>query len=73
VRMVLFTMKKIVMIKNNVVENLIKWDGVSHWVPGDEWTLVDVTEANYPIGVGYLYNPMLEPSFIQPQEEQPSE
>lgn len=66
-------MKKIAMIKNNIVENVVRWDGVSHWVPGDEWTLVDVTDAQYPIGVDYLYNPMLEPSFIPPQEEQPNE
>ena len=66
-------MKKIAMIKNNVVENVIRWDGVSVWEPGDEWTLVDVTDATYPIGCGFLYNPMLEPSFIPPQEELPVE
>lgn len=61
------------MIKNNVVENVIRWDGVSVWEPGHEWTLVDVTDAKYTIGCGYLYNPMLEPSFIPPQEELPVE
>ena len=66
-------MKKIAMIKNNVVENVIRWDGVSVWEPGDEGTLVDVTDAKYAIGCGYLYNPMLEPSFIPPQEELPVE
>ena len=65
--------QKIAMIKNNVVENPIKWDGVSHWAPAMNglWSMLQA--FHYPIGVGYLYNPMLEPSFIQPQRGATSE
>ena len=49
-------MKRIAMIKDNVVENISVWDGVTEWNPGPEWMLVDITDQPQ-VGIGWLYNP----------------
>lgn len=50
-------MKRIAMIKNNIVENIAIWDGVSLWSPPGV-LLVDVT--NIICDVGYVYDPGLK-------------
>lgn len=39
---------------SNVVENVVMWDGVSNWSPGDDFYLIDVTGVN-PVGFGMKY------------------
>ena len=43
-------MKRIAMIKDNVVENISFWDLQTDWNPGPEYTLFDITDIDCNIG-----------------------
>lgn len=43
-------MKKIAMVKNNVVVNVSIWDTTTEWNPGKDFRLFDVTE--HEVGIG---------------------
>lgn len=45
-------MKKMAMIRDGVVENISRWDGVSEWNPSG-YVLVDVTEI--VCGIDWVY------------------
>lgn len=47
-------MKTMALIQNGVVENLASWDGFSEWNPGDQFTLVDVTDKAVDLGWRYV-------------------
>lgn len=53
-------------IKNNVVQNVAMWDGVSAWSPGEEYLLIDVT--NKKCDPDDLYNPE-DGSFARPAQD----
>lgn len=48
-------MKTIAMIRNGIVSNIAVWDGESAWNPGDEYTLVDITDRP-EVHIGHSYD-----------------
>ena len=56
-------MRKFAIILDGIVENVAIWDGVTPWNPGDEYTIVEVTDIFCDIG--YIYN---ENGFFNPLE-----
>lgn len=46
-------MKRIAMIVNGIVENIALWDGDDAWHPGNQYTLIDVTDL--PCNPGDIY------------------
>lgn len=48
-------MKTWALIENNVVVNVIVWDGESEWTPPDGQALVDLTGIDPEPGPGWLY------------------
>ena len=57
-------MKTIAMVKDGVVANTAKWDGVSEWNPGAEFKLHDVTGLG--VGVGWT---VVDGEFFAPVKE----
>ena len=47
-------MKRIALIEDCMVFSVAAWDGEAEWHPGDQFTLVDVTERP-EIGRNWLY------------------
>lgn len=55
--------------QNNVLTNVVAWDGVSLYNPGDGLTLVPINEgASY--GPGWIYDPATQ-TFIDPNPPAP--
>ena len=46
-------MKTMALIRDGVVANIAKWDGVSEWNPGEEFMMVDATDVS--VGIGWVY------------------
>ena len=63
-------MKVWTLIKNNVVENVVLWDGISEWSPPDGYTLIDITDMENGPGPGWTYE---NDAFIAPVVEEPEE
>jgi hypothetical protein len=53
-------MKKIAMILNGSVYNIAAWDGLSVWLPGEQFTLVDVTDRP-EIQIGWSFDGEFHP------------
>lgn len=62
--------------ENEVVVNVIVWDGEAEYDPGDGLELIELTdemEAEAPVSPGYGYNPRARKHhFIVPGPELPS-
>lgn len=50
------SLKRVAIVKNNIVTNVAVWDGVSPWNPGADATLIDITDEK--IGNGDELNPV---------------
>ena len=59
------------LIQNDIVVNLIKWDGGSEWTPPDATVLVQVD--NVEVEIGGLYNAVNGTFSAPPQPEPPIE
>lgn len=42
------------LIKNGVVENMIEWDGVTEYVPGEDYELIQAD--NQEVMIGYIFD-----------------
>jgi hypothetical protein len=54
-------MKTIALVRDGVVTNIAKWDGVTEWNPGAEFSLVDVTDGS--VGIGWA---LVDGVFVAP-------
>lgn len=52
------------MIQNNVVVNIVVWDGIAEWNPGSQFILVDITN-NPEVSTAFIYDGV---NFIAPVE-----
>lgn len=50
------------MIRNGLVENIVEWDGVSDWSPGDDYTVIDCPPQ---VGPGWSHD---DDGFYAPPE-----
>jgi hypothetical protein len=59
------------LIKNNIVENVIVWDGESEWTSPESFIVVEITNSNTSIGWTYIdgvFEPPLLPVEIIPEQ-----
>ena len=60
--------KRYAIVRNNIVENVVLWDGVTNWGPPSGCDLVDITDLN--VGPKYIRN---EDGTFSPPPEEPTE
>jgi hypothetical protein len=46
-------LKKMAVIENNVVTNIVLWDGIKRWEPGPDIIILDATNLDCEIGMVY--------------------
>ena len=56
------------LIQNDIVVNIIKWDGGPDWTPPDATVVVNITGTD--VEIGWLYNPA-DGTFSAPVQPDP--
>jgi len=51
---------------NNIVENIIIWDGLNELFSNTNWNVILLTEDENTVGSGWTYDENNNPRFIEP-------